>query len=392
MDYYEPPAEGLFLFDDEIDREAAFEDHVFIDRGPSVTPGSKSGGGDFLQSSGFPPAMKDWKESPFDVEPSLTVDRSRGDLWNQGTVEINHVLKKIKELPDVSDEDKSTLGKVEGIEKLDGILKIFDLLFGEDSELFWAFKKILPPSTPNRLGHFPSFLATFFYTCINNRNYRKQHQYHRSNTNNLLDPDEFDDILTKMDDYNKGKEGKPRFWTLLESAFNRSMGGTFMLAKDDGHVTLGVDDDKVAFNYGKQKADDDSGLKRARHVRDNLKGFVNHVVTFAASGLPIYSAFERKGQTDFDCVTNMLRELFGAEKKEELPDLTNFAELDVDRGYLKLPLLVWFLMTGGDVLATVPRNEWFAFTFGKEASEGSSNKDKDKPQFIPVKGPKCVYQ
>lgn len=304
----------------------------------------------------FPPSLEKWKDIPFSSRPKVTIDHARGEMWNQGKTEIEYILKHIQELEPTED------GRDGDLEKL------LDLLFGDDSELFHAFKKILPKrgykSSGNKMDQWEvycRFLSTFFFICINNRTYRKLHEYVRSDTTDLLEPDVFDEILRNMESYNKGHPNKPRFWKVLENAFNEMARENFLLGPKDGSLKLGTDDDKVHANVQNMKdipIDQESGLKRVRHVNDNVNGINNHVVSYAATGLPIQMAFEQTGQKIYDVFVGLMRGMFCKENSQEFPDLSNYVQLFVDRGYLKLPLLLWWLHTGGNILATVMRQDW----------------------------------
>jgi hypothetical protein len=69
-------------------------------------------------------------------------------------------------------------------------------------------------------------------------------------------------------------------------------------------------------------------------------------------------AFEQTGQKIYDVFVGLMRGMFCKENSQEFPDLSNYVQLFVDRGYLKLPLLLWWLHTGGNILATVMRQDW----------------------------------
>ena len=77
------------------------------------------------------------------------------------------------------------------------------------------------------------------------------------------------------------------------------MHGKFMPSSKKGkkksfNLLLNLDDDKVHYNYRSKrriKMDQDSKLKRVRHRRDNRNEFVDHLVSYAASNIPIASHF-----------------------------------------------------------------------------------------------------
>ncbi|EJK54278.1 hypothetical protein THAOC_26114, partial [Thalassiosira oceanica] len=70
--------------------------------------------------------------------------------------------------------------------------------------------------------------------------------------------------------------------------------------KDEFTMRLAHDDDKHWYNETKKLADrplgEETKLKRARHVRDNAKGFVADVTVNAASGFPVNVRYRRSGE------------------------------------------------------------------------------------------------
>ena len=107
---------------------------------------------------------------------------------------------------------------------------------------------------------------------------------------------------------------------------------------------FGMDDDKLHYTYGRARNVPflrGSGLNRVCHVRDNKTGFVNHVVCYAASDLPLVSKFEHEDHANIhECFEDIMRELFHLNGRAK-PNLSGHATFAVDRGYLRRLLFKW---------------------------------------------------
>ena len=75
------------LFKDDADRDAAMLDHDsfgFAESEFLEDSNPRIGGEAHLEGKGFPPKLDKWKTVPFTMEPLVTIDRARTDLWTQG--------------------------------------------------------------------------------------------------------------------------------------------------------------------------------------------------------------------------------------------------------------------------------------------------------------------
>ena len=54
----------------------------------------------------------------------------------------------------------------------------------------------------------------------------------------------------------------------------------------------------------------ESGLRHVRHTRDNRSGFTNHVVSFAASDIPVVSHFNHEDESMIEVVMAMMKDLW----------------------------------------------------------------------------------
>lgn len=109
----------------------------------------------------------------------------------------------------------------------------------------------------------------------------------------------------------------------------------------------------------------------------------------------------RSGNTVLDTFIDLVEGAFNVGRRQ-VPDFTNWITLYADRQYLRRPLLAYYLPFGGDVLGSIMRQEWLAFTYGKEkkkkksqgvaGTSASSSQPADKPFNITINGFKDVFQ
>ena len=357
---------------------------------------------------GFPPQVKHWNDVDYSMQPSVTVDKARRDIFIQFIAEH----KFIRELFDKIKYSNSPIDK------------IVSLLYGPLSPVFQLFNSELDLT----YDQFCRFLSSFYFSCRLSMNWRKMWDDEDLNTDRgFMSPDDMDEILDKMNAYHHGKVmGGGPFWQLLEDASNNTF-KKLTPTKGEHKVNLTDDDDKLHFNRrAKRKIPlgEESSLKLTRHVRANAKGLVNHVLISSASGIIYNSKFERVDQSTYDCFMEQMRDLFDLRKTESTPtmNLSGLATLIIDRGYTaRVKILAWWLSTGGDILGTMKINTSFLPYNSSKAKSGakgkkSSNNDgaeeeavvaeeeeqehevpgrtrqgRDKPKLVSGKGIKTVY-
>lgn len=322
---------------------------------------------------GFPPKISSYVDVDNSKHPILSFNLGKEEAWDQTKQEVEFIRERY------------------GVRQ-DATLKIFEELFDEDSKLFDAWKDI----TGNKsLADFSLFMATFFLECRLKTTYQDIYEDKIIDTSNYLSPDQYRGWWKKFDDYHKTDRHKSRAWELIEDAFNVLAKEVF-IPNDEFMIRMTCDDDKHHFNFGvKQKdvpLDENSYLKRERHVKDNAPGMVADVCVYTGSGFPVHIHYRRKGETEFDSVKDAFKYLFnfGSDNPNSQPNLSGKVELAADRGYWRIPLLSWVLTLGAGILGTVMRQpSWFPFDWGRKKSGASAD---DGPQNIATEGSPCMYQ
>jgi hypothetical protein len=183
--------------------------------------------------------------------------------WEQGKAEIELHKKNGARLPPGSS----------------AIHKVYQHMFGSKSKVFWLFNDKLGISPQDYL----TFIITYFKSCQYKMRVADLHKC--PDTFRLLMPtEEYNRIWSSIANLPRHAHGES-FWQELESLMNSSYAELFMeastdeLAEADGEVStflyqIGLDDDKVHYNYGKATKTD--GLKRGHHAKDNRHGFTLH--------------------------------------------------------------------------------------------------------------------
>ena len=140
--------------------------------------------------------------------PVVTVDKARKDIYNQYKIEHAMVLGMIASL------HAADLGK------WGEDVKVAILLLGPDSAIYCVFLDTI--KLPFK--KFAQFIATFFLVCRTNQNISKRWPDDDFNTKRYMSPVLFNYILRKMHHHRMNASfGAPRFWELLQEAFNKTM-------------------------------------------------------------------------------------------------------------------------------------------------------------------------
>ena len=244
-------------------------------------------------------------------------------------------------------------------------------------------------------------MATLFLVCRMNHNISKLWADDDFNTIRYMPPTVFNRVCRLMDECGTSRQFSLWFWEHLENAFNKTMVEYFLNFKrhpDDEDIewrwAFTMDDDKLRKAYGNARDEplgEESHLKRVRHVKRNRRGFNNHVVSYAATDIPIICKFEHvQHTTEMDTFNDIMKALFNV-KGSSKPNLAGRASLAIDRGYFRQGILKWWLETGGDVLGTVMRDLKFnPFTFGKEGAKSSGS--ADSPMNVSPDSFRTVHQ
>ena len=156
------------------------------------------------------------------------------------------------------------------------------------------------------------------------------------NTKRYMPPVVFNRILRKMHCHGMNVSFAPRFWVLLQEAFNKTMIANFS-PRDQMKMVFTLDDDKNHYGYGRARNVQlgcESGLKRVRHIRDNKTGYNNHVMCYAISDIPLMSIFEHENHENVSKVFDEIMWAFFNLKGSAKPNLSGRATLVVDRGCL----------------------------------------------------------
>mmetsp|Transcript_2631 Transcript_2631/g.5310 ORF Transcript_2631/g.5310 Transcript_2631/m.5310 type:complete len:466 (+) Transcript_2631:45-1442(+) len=308
------------------------------------------------------------------THPKVVIDEVRKVAFDQCMKEVDYLRGRL------------------GFEE-EGEDNLFELIFGEDSELFAnAFKKI-----GVEYAEFVAFIATFYLECRLRTTLSRLVDDRDINTDRYMSHERYAAIWKKMDSHGKGHNFTNRFWEMIEAALNDNLHDLFVPKKDEFTMRLAHDDDKHWYNETKKLADrplgEETKLKRARHVRDNAKGFVADVTVNAASGFPVNVRYRRSGESSTTAFREVMKFLFKFADDSSAPNLSGKVEIAADRGYWNIDTLVFCVgRLGAGVVGTIKRGmKWFPFTWG-EKKQSSTQRGVKTQQYVPAEGQPQIFQ
>ena len=281
-------------------------------------------GGDYQSApDDWPPPLEFWDcDDTASLHPKITFDAGKKTAWEQAKKEVEFLRNKLGH-------------------KSAGVDKAFDFLFGESSELFGKFK--------SKFGigfyQYSLFMATFLYECKYSVVYSKLVNDPDNITEHYMDLKMYLDLWKKLDNYNKDQKFKKRAWEELEVSLNDTLKELFVPCSTPPEFKMHVteDDDKAWYNHTISRKDvpieEESKLKRERHVKDNTPGVVADVCVFTASGFPIHAHFRRPGKTEFDSTKAAVKDLFNTGEGKEQPNISDKITFAADRGYWRATYL-----------------------------------------------------
>jgi len=165
------------------------------------------------QSYSFPPPLSEYEAADMSVQPGITVDKARTDLYIQFKKEFDAIRGMLAALP-----GEAGVGGEIGQEK------IATLLLGPDSPVYRVFYDVLGLD----FAMFSHFMATFYLTCRMSCNLTKLVEDDDINTDKYMDVEDFNEILHGMSEHGITDEFTPRTWQLLEDAHNKNMVKNFI--------------------------------------------------------------------------------------------------------------------------------------------------------------------
>ena len=160
-------------------------------------------------------------------------------------------------------------------------------------------------------------------------------------------------------------------WQILEATVNSFLRSISIVNQDD-IIVVSMDDDKIWVHVSGKNAEDDFGLRKVTHVKDNRKGIISHTAVSVSTVMPLAFIFERKGSNATDCFGQIFSEMFPSNEFSRLPDL-NRVTVHSDRGYTLESTIFQFLIPGGaNFTNTVKRISPFPFLWGMRPRRGDT--------------------
>lgn len=322
------------------------------------------------------PKVDDWRDIETDHEVDIRIDGARRDIMLHFQGEIDAMREAAKAFYDPS--------RQASVDEL--CRPVFDLIFGEGTEIFNIFTGQLGWSK----NKFFAFLGTFLLQCA----YKlPMNELYVSDFNfeGLPPRAEYESCWKDLATFGipvKGERpryGERPFWTHVEDASNETFRRIFLKHfKLGGKMLCALDDDKVKY-AAKPRGKLEGGFKLHHHAASKCMGMVCNHMALTLSGLPLNICWEVESDTSTTCYRRMVKNTFSMGSRGENVNLTNIIFAS-DRGYWTQALLFGFLLAlGADILGTVMRCAWFPFVYDTNLGE------KDKRKDIPKKGHKASF-
>jgi hypothetical protein len=178
------------------------------------------------------------------------------------------------------------------------------------------------------------FSYSFFLCCQLNQGVAALHTNKDISSDMLMDTKEYNKAWKKISrcgEIRTGGERTDPLWQKIESIFNEAARSLLMSDNPELFYVIVLDDDTVHFEW--KRFTNTQGLKRARHVKANARGFVLQVAANTASGVPIQVAWMKEGDTEESCYRRIVGKLFGQASGENNRPKIQDATFESDRGY-----------------------------------------------------------
>ena len=211
-----------------------------------------------------------------------TIGIAVGEGWEFAKKEMTFVREKLKTQFGTSKPTKDQL---------------FDLVLGEQSEMYHTFKA---ESIFANYDEYTQFLSTFFLSSAYQVSTKQLFdKYSRIDLEGSMGKESYLSSWWKIGEAslptrlerNKSvtPSGAKPFWMKTETAYN-DFCREFFVKEFPGRMQTTVDDDKAHI----QGAGYTAGLKTMRHTKDNVNGHTLHTLVYSFSQVPIQVTWERE--------------------------------------------------------------------------------------------------
>ena len=251
------------------------------------------------------PHASDWKDDhPSLIEKTtVSIDRARTNLWKQAKTEIT-IVRSIFEQHYPSSGNSPSFNE------------LATKIYGPEGRLFQLFQEELKLS----YEQFCRFLATFYAASS-----RSQPASRLLDDNKFINPgmmkkEEYYRVTKKIEQSSgAGRGDDDSLWMELEDCYNSFAKKNFLSKRNKEELSVALDDDKEHFNFSKYS--DTHGLKRCRHIKDNVLGHTVHTAGLSGTGFPLCACFEREEETQSQVYERMLKKMFGSRTGNSPPNL-----------------------------------------------------------------------
>ena len=334
-----------------------------------------------------------WKDcliSDENENVTFLLDESVKEAWTRFKEEVIHIRENLQKLlnKETSNSDDANPPPIE-------FSDLVSLAFGKDTDFANTF------SREAKIADRPTFLRFIATLCLQ-MSYKESpsclyEEYSQLKEKIPMKQAEYLRIWKEIATSKKVKRtnfiGSSRreecLWEKLERVVNVFLRKITIVGRADV-IETSMDDDKCWADTSGQNAEDDFGLRRVTHVKDNRKGIISHTAVSATTTVPLSFIFERNGDRAVDCFQRIFSQMFTTAGRTDgnldaIPDLNGVINHS-DRGYtLESTIFDFFLPAGGDFTNTVKRIRPFPFIWGMKPSQN------DDRELLDEKGAPALF-
>jgi hypothetical protein len=310
----------------------------------------------------------------------FNLDSSRKDAWKTLQDEVSHIRQGLPQLlcthsdPN-GDDTTSTLTDI-------SLENLVDLAFGEKNEISTLVCKELMLDRVTFAKFMGNLCLQMSYKETPSSLYDEDSELASST---LIDMSSYMEIWKKiatkkkvcLNDFVGSSRRDKCLWESMETAANKFL-RSISIAKRKDDIVIALDDDKIWVESSGANGEDDFGLRKVTHVKDNRKGIIAHTAVSSTTNIPLCFMFERKGDTAVSCFTRIFGQMFPPNSSSDLPDLNGITNHS-DRGYTIASTVFDFLLpAGAEFTNTVKRIMPFPYIWGMKTSTTEQREKLDE--------------
>ena len=325
------------------------------------------------------PSLDEWDDIDQSMSPSIfKIDEAKNKNWNHAKAEITHLNNRLCDLlgNETMEGSKSKINQSIVLE-----------ILGPKKEIGTYLSNELDLTEEKYIAFMHTFLTQAAYRVSTSELFSK---YSLLKDSLAMEEHEYLSVWNKMSELKRVPQHQMRrptspvpIWQEIEKLTNNILKNFTVIGRENGKITISLDDDKVWFACSVANSTDLFNVKYTTHTQANRKGLVAHSAVTTGHMTPMSIAVERTKDTTVKCMKRMLTQLFDSNGNVDMKGV----DIHSDRGYMIREIVDFLLEHGANFTGTVKRllNCW-PFTYNQKVNE-----EKDGRTLIDVKGAPTLF-